>query len=152
MLNVASENLGDEKMDSPHRILVVDDEPTVRFVIKTYLKRIGFHVEEAEGGESAFVKIQEFDPQIVLLDVMMPGIAGNELVEPIKEWKPKIEVIMVTGLDRKELEAECLSKGAFVVLVKPITLEVLKTTIRKSLEKIQRKPRMLDNARKMPQC
>ena len=140
MSNVDSENPSDEKTDSSCRILAVDDEPIVRSSITTYLKKNGFDVDEAEDGESALARIHEFDPQIVLLDVLMPGITGNELLGTIKEWKPTIEVIMVTAVAREELKAECLSLGAFAVLIKPVPPDILRTTILKALEKIRQQP------------
>ncbi len=137
MVNVNSENSGEDKADSRCRILVVDDESVVRASISNYLSKNGFDVEEAEDGESALARIHEFNPQIVLLDVMMPGIAGDEILGTIKEWKPSIEVIMVTAVTREELRTECHSMGAFAVLIKPVSPDLLKATILEALEKIQ---------------
>jgi DNA-binding NtrC family response regulator len=115
------------------RVLIVDDEYVIRFSFKTVLQKSGFTVEEADGAERALDKIHEFAPQVVLLDVLMPGVAGNELLETIKEWKPEIQVIMVTSVDTEDLKNECLRKGAFEVMIKPVSMEKLVSTIRKAV-------------------
>lgn len=127
-------------MASSSRILLVDDEPFFRSVLGTYLKKIGFDIEESENAESAFVKIQEFDPEIVLLDIVMPGKSGIDVIETIKEWKPKCEVIMVTGIPSEDEKKECLSKGAFAVMSKPVELDEVKNTVMSAIEKIQKTP------------
>lgn len=111
----------------------MDDEYAIRFSFKTVLQESGFTVEEADGAERALDKIHEFAPQVVLLDVLMPGVAGNELLETIKEWKPEIQVIMVTSVDTEDLKTECLRKGAFEVMIKPVSMEKLVSTIRKAV-------------------
>jgi DNA-binding NtrC family response regulator len=118
---------------SAGRVLIVDDESVVRFSFRAVLQKSGFTVEEADGAQRALDKIHEFAPQVVLLDVLMPGVTGNELLETIKEWKPEIHVIMVTSVDTEELKKECLSKGAFEVMIKPVSMEQLVSTIRKAL-------------------
>ncbi len=117
------------------KILLVDDESSIRLLFRTFLERAGFEVEEAEDGETAFVKIHKFDPDVILLDILMPVRTGNELVAEIKEWKPTIEIIMVTGLASDEMKAECLAKGAFAVVNKPVVFETLKSIIASALQK-----------------
>jgi CheY-like chemotaxis protein len=121
----------------PHapKILLVDDESSIRLLFRTFLERAGFEVEEAEDGETAFVKIHKFEPDVILLDILMPVRTGNELVAEIKEWKPGIEVIMVTALASDEMRAECMAKGAFAVVNKPVVFETLRSTIAGALEK-----------------
>lgn len=99
------------------------------------MEKSGFEVEEAENGETAFVKITTFDPEVILLDILMPERTGNELVAEIKEWKPRLEVIMVTAVVSDEMRAECLSKGAFDVINKPVDFDALKATIISAIER-----------------
>ncbi|MDA1276407.1 MAG: response regulator [Verrucomicrobia bacterium] len=117
------------------RILLVDDEPAIRLLFRTFLEKNGFEVEEAEDGETAFVKIHKFDPEVILLDILMPERTGNELVAEIKEWKPHVEIIMVTAVVSEEMKTECLSKGAFDVLNKPVDFDAMKETILAALER-----------------
>ena len=72
---------------------------------------------------------------MILLDILMPVRTGNELVAEIKELKPGIEVIMVTALASDEMRAECMAKGAFAVVNKPVGFETLRSTIAGALEK-----------------
>lgn len=122
-------------MQSNPRILVVDDEPHIRRACSKFLKRIGFEVDEAENTVSAIAKIPQFSPHIVLLDIEMPGMPGNQLVRIIKALYPQIEVIMITGLACEKTKAACLSNGAFAVMNKPFQLEGLKLTLHKALER-----------------
>lgn len=122
------------------RILLVDDESFFRSVLAAYLKKLGFEVEESENAESACVKIHEFDPEIVLLDIVMPGKSGIEIVGTIKEWKPKCEIIMVAGAPSEDQKQECLSKGAFAVMSKPVELDEVKGIVLGAIEKIQMVP------------
>ena len=122
----------DSKNSKP-RVLVVDDEESARKVFKEYLKLQGFQVEVAEAGEEALAKIYNYHPQIVLLDVMMPRLSGDELVKMIKDWKPEIQVIMVSANASPDLEEECLRNGAFACIRKPVEFDLLSETIDQAL-------------------
>ena len=122
-------------MQPETRILVVDYNSNTRALFRAILAKNGFAVAEAKEGQEALEQIHEFTPNVVLMDIMMPGVAGNELVETIKEWHPEMEVIMITSIDQEEIKQECLEKGAFDLLVKPVTQEQLLSTIHRALEK-----------------
>ena len=91
-------------------------------------------LEEAENGEKALKKIQSFNPDVILLDIMMPNLTGDELVKTVKLGMPKIKVIMITAGNDQEIKAECIKNGAFACLDKPFNLKDLFSTINKSLE------------------
>ena len=122
----------DSKNSKP-RVLVVDDEESARKVFKEYLKLQGFQVEVAEAGEEALAKIYNYHPHIVLLDVMMPRLTGDELVKMIKDWKPEIQVIMVSANASPDLEEECLRNGAFACIRKPVEFDRLSEAIAQAL-------------------
>ncbi len=122
-------------MQPETRILVVDDNSNTRALFRAILAKNGFDVAEAKEGQEALEQIHKFTPNVVLLDIMMPGVTGNELVQTIKEWHPEMEVIMITSIDQEEIKVECLEKGAFDLLVKPVTQEQLLNTIHRALEK-----------------
>ena len=107
------------------RILVVDDEESVRNVLKRFLSSIGHDAIMASSGEEALEKIQE-EPAIVLLDYLMPEVNGIEVLEKIKEISPSTDVIMVTGVGEHKVGIESFKQGAFEFVTKPIDLARLK--------------------------
>jgi len=116
------------------RILIVDDERTTRLMLNKGLQKEGYEIEEAVDGEEALGKMKEFDPHVILLDVMMPGVTGDELIGTLKELQPRVEVIMVTAIEKEEILAECRRKGAFGVISKPVNFGDLRTRIKEALE------------------
>ncbi len=117
------------------KILVVDDDPDARGLLLVYLKKKNYLFEEAEDGEKALEKIHSFGPDVILLDILMPKLTGDELVKMIRLWKPNIKVIMTTALSDQEIKAECLRNGAFACVDKPINLKKLFSVINKALDK-----------------
>ncbi len=115
------------------RVLVVDDEEKFRDISKKNLELRGFEVECAEAGEEAIAKIYNFEPKVVLLDVMMPRLTGDELVKMITDWKPEMQVIMVTADLSQEAEEECLRNGAHAYIKKPVKFDQLAETIRQAV-------------------
>ncbi len=115
------------------KILVVDDDPEARGFLSVYLKKKKYVFEVAEDGEKALEKIHKFSPDVILLDILMPKLTGDELVKMIKLWKPHIKVIMTTALSDQEIKAECLKNGAFACVDKPINLKNLFSVINEAL-------------------
>ena len=103
------------------KILVVDDEEDVRKILKRFLLSIGHDAIMAANGEEALEKVQE-DPTIVLLDYVMPGENGIEVLKKIKEISPSTDVIMVTGVGGHDIGVESFKQGAFDFVTKPIDL------------------------------
>lgn len=114
------------------RVLVVDDEDKFRALAKKNLELRGFVVDTAEAGEEGIAKIYNFDPKVVLLDVMMPRLTGDELVKMITDWKPEIQVIMVTANISSEAQEECLRNGAYAYIKKPVKFDELAETIQQA--------------------
>lgn len=115
------------------KVLVVDDEEKFRMLSKKNLNLRGFEVEIAEAGEEAIAKIYNFEPKVVLLDVMMPRLTGDELVKMITDWKPGIQVIMVTANLSPEAEEECLRNGAYMYIKKPVEFDKLAKVIKQAV-------------------
>ncbi len=115
------------------KVLVVDDEEKFRMLSKKNLNLRGFEVEIAEAGEEAIAKIYNFEPKVVLLDVMMPRLTGDELVKMITDWKPGIQVIMVTANLSPEAEEECLRNGAYRYIKKPVEFDKLAEVIKQAV-------------------
>ena len=116
------------------KILVVDDDAPFRKLAESALSKRGFSVHLAQAGEEDIAKIYYEDPQIVLLDVMMPRLTGDELVKMIKQWKPEIQVFMVTSHLNKDIKEECLLNGANGCFEKPLDFDRLVDTFKQSLQ------------------
>jgi len=118
-------------------LLVVDDNPKNCEVAKRCLED-SYDIEIALGGEEAISKIYDFSPAVVLLDVMIPRLTGDELVKMIKAWKPEVQVIMVSANLTPEIEKECMQNGAFACFTKPLDFERLQEMIQKATNQFTR--------------
>ncbi len=111
------------------RILIVDDEQSVREVLSEYFTEQGYSVENAAGGEEALALVQRGTPDLVLLDVRMPGIDGVETLRRIREIAPDVSVIMVTANEDVGLARETLKLGALDYVAKPFDFVYLERAI-----------------------
>ncbi len=107
------------------KIMVVADDEGILNLLKRFLVSLGYETIVADNGEEALEKMNE-KPEIVILDMMMPGMNGFEVLEKIKEQAPSTEVIVIIGLDETELGVECLERGAFEFMAKPLNFDHLK--------------------------
>jgi DNA-binding NtrC family response regulator len=112
-------------------ILVVDDDTDYRNMISEYLTRIqGYEVLPAASGEEALKILPSCQPQLVLLDLTMPGIGGIETLLRIKALQPDLCVIMVTGTEDLNIARKALLVGAADYLVKPFDLDYLDSVLK----------------------
>ena len=142
-------------MDTIH-LLIVDDEPGMRMAVQRALRsftvslpdvegEVGFVVHEAATGEEGIEKIEELNPEILLLDYKLPGISGLEVLEKISEQKRDILTIMITAYASIETAVTATKRGAFDFLPKPFTPDELKGIIRKVAGRLI----LLEQARKL---
>ena len=117
--------LADERSRPAPRVLVVDDEDEFREVLIEYLSGKGFEAREAGSGEEAVEQIAEFDPHIVLLDMMMAGMGGLEALREIKNLAPRACVIMVTAAHDLDAARGALARGAADYVTKPFPFRYL---------------------------
>ncbi|MBE0596662.1 MAG: sigma-54-dependent Fis family transcriptional regulator [Desulfuromonadales bacterium] len=117
-----------------HKILVVDDEHLIRWSLEQNLKKQGYEVCTAGSGEDALKLVREEAPELVLLDIQLPGINGLEVLEKIKEIDDEIIVIMITALGVLETAVKAMRMGAYDYINKPFNLDELAIVIRKALE------------------
>jgi CheY-like chemotaxis protein len=114
------------------RVLIVDDDPAVRRVIRSLLEFLGHTTAEAQDGFAALTMLGTFEPQVVLLDMLMPEKDGIETLREIREFDPITPVIAMSGGSRIDA-ALCLrfasNLGAPLVLLKPFTADELGTAI-----------------------
>ncbi|MGB7294655.1 MAG: hybrid sensor histidine kinase/response regulator [Candidatus Aminicenantales bacterium] len=116
-------------------ILVVDDEEAMRDSCSMILTKDGFRTETAETGQIGLDKARELKPDLVLVDLKMPGISGFEVLEKIKDIDPQIISIVITGYATVESAVEAMKKGAYDFLPKPFTPEELRIITRRALER-----------------
>jgi DNA-binding NtrC family response regulator len=102
------------------RILVVDDEEVVRLALARVLSSEHCKVEAAWNGADALREIERHSFDVVLLDLRMPGMDGISVLKAIKEKRPEIEVIVVTGYPSLETAKEAIRHGAYDYLAKPV--------------------------------
>jgi two-component system phosphate regulon sensor histidine kinase PhoR len=119
------------------RVLVVDDEKRIRDACQTMLSMEGFEVAMAATGDEGLAKIEAEHFDIVLLDLMMPGISGFDALDRVKSLHPDTAIIVITGYATLEHTIEAMKKGAFDLLPKPFSPQDLRVVIKKALEFIR---------------
>ncbi len=102
-----------------NKILVVDDEPDFCEALRDFLAEKGFAVMEANSCDEALAAYKQERPDVVLLDVLMPGKDGRETFKELKAFDPEVNVIMITALHEEDLALEAMADGAFDYITKP---------------------------------
>ena len=116
------------------KILVVDDEHLIRWSLEQNLKKQGYEVVTAGSGEDALRLVREEQPDLVLLDIQLPGISGIDVLEKIKDHDDDIIVIMVTANSGLENAVNAMRLGAYDYVSKPFNLDELSIVVKKALE------------------
>ncbi|OGK77955.1 MAG: hypothetical protein A2X53_10800 [Candidatus Rokubacteria bacterium GWA2_70_23] len=111
------------------RILVVDDEADVREVLAEHLRRRGFDVAQAAGGEEALAVIPLFRPHLILLDLVMPGLGGLETLRRIKALPLETAIIIISANEEVELGQLTLAIGAAGYVPKPVDFDYLDAVV-----------------------
>jgi len=114
--------------------MVVDDEHLIRWSLEQNLRKQGYEVLTAGNGEDALKLVREEQPELVLLDIHMPGISGLEVLEKTKEFDDEIIVIMVTAHGGLETAVNAMRMGAYDYINKPFNLDEMGIVIKKALE------------------
>ncbi len=117
------------------RILLVDDEEEFVETLAERLRTRGFHVTESFRGEDTLEKLKEYNFDVMILDVQLPGMLGIEVLGAIKKLKPLTEVLMLTGHATIEAAIEGMKMGAFDFLLKPCKIDVLIEKVNKANER-----------------
>lgn len=107
-------------MKEPSSILVIDDEEYMRDSCSQVLTKEGHRVETAENGMIGLGKIKIFKPDLVLVDLKMPGISGMEVLEEIKVIDPTIVAIVITGYANLDSAINAFKRGTYDFLPKPL--------------------------------
>lgn len=127
------------RFDRPSKVLFVDDE---KDFVKTVSQRLISRDVGTYGvysGEEALDLVAEDPPDVMVLDLKMPGLHGTEVLHRTKDIAPEIEVIVLTGHGTSEDMEQCMKLGAFAYMNKPVNVEELSRTIDRAYEKIQQR-------------
>jgi DNA-binding NtrC family response regulator len=121
------------------KILIIEDEASIRRVLNKILSEENdtYQVEEAEDGAQGYEKIKSTDYDLVLCDIKMPKMDGEELLEAVKKIKPEIPIVMISGHGDMETAINTMRLGAFDYISKPPDLNRLLNTVRNALDKKQ---------------
>jgi CheY-like chemotaxis protein len=125
--------------EMPSKVLLVDDE---RDFVETLSERLIMrHMGSAVAydGESALNLIKEDEPEVMILDLKMPGIDGIEVLRRVKATRPEIEVVILTGHGSEADRDVCMELGAFAYLNKPVDIDLLSATLKQANDKIKEK-------------
>jgi len=117
------------------RILVVDDEPQIRRVLRTELTSAGYEVDDAKTGEEALDKVRAFRPDLILLDINMPGMGGLAACRSIRT-DTNVAIIMLTVRNTEAAKIEALDAGADDFVTKPFSTPELLARVRAALRRV----------------
>jgi DNA-binding NtrC family response regulator len=119
-------------------VLIIEDEATLAKNMRTYLARAGYDCLAVETAEDGLAQLEAFRPDIVLLDFLLPGMNGIELLTLLNERAPGVPVIMITGHGTVELAVEAMKGGAYDFLTKPVSLAKLRILLDRALAETRR--------------
>jgi two-component system response regulator HydG len=121
--------------DAGIRVLVVDDDAAIREALSRTLEKFGYEVVLAEDGQAGLDRLREGRVHILLADLQMPKVSGQELLRAAKTLAPEVEVIVITGHGTVEDAVEAMKEGAYDFITKPFKRVQLEQTIRRAAEK-----------------
>ncbi len=131
-----------ESLTGKIRVLAVDDDPNVTWILSDGLASNEFQVQTCNDGRSAISRLDQYHPDICLLDIKMPGMDGIQLLNYIKKKDPSISVIIVSGHADTPVVVQAVQGGADDFIVKPFDIEMVEICIQKVLEKKDLKQRV----------
>jgi putative two-component system response regulator len=120
------------------RILVIDDEPVVRMLVAEILETAGHDVVVAESAEQAIGVFEAEELELVVSDVVMPGLSGLELLETVRARRASLPVILITGAGTYETLSQALTRGAAGLVTKPFSHAELQSAVAEALERASR--------------
>jgi len=119
------------------RVLVVDDEPNISALLSATLRLVEFEVRVVDSGHRALVAVEEFEPDLVVLDVMLPDLDGFDVAKRLRATGSRVPVLFLTARDAVEDRISGLSAGADDYVTKPFSLEEVVLRIRAILRRSQ---------------
>ena len=117
-----------------HQLLIVDDEPDLRWVLRGLFEDDGFEVAEAGNGAEALRQLEQHTPDVVLSDMRMPEVAGIELLRTVRQRCPDLPVILLSAVEDLATAVDAIKEGAFDYQAKPFDAPRLLLTVRRAAE------------------
>jgi DNA-binding NtrC family response regulator len=135
-------------MNATAFILLVDDDAAFRHVMAGELRRLGHEVATAASGEEAVESARLHEPELVLLDLRLPGMDGLETLKVLRSRHPSLEVIMLTGHGSIDSAIECVREGAFDYVTKPCPLDEITIRLQRAIERraLRQRANLLERA------
>ena len=112
-------------MPAAKKVLVIDDEPAMGEVIQDFLDQNGFKTFTATHANQGLEIVEKENPDVILLDIIMPEVSGLDCLKKIKASHPNTIVIIISGLQDQEIAKQALKEGAYDYLTKPFELSYL---------------------------
>ncbi len=129
----------DFEMSLPSKVLLVDDEREFAQTLSERLQMRDVPSAVVFDGEAALSLVEEEEPEVMVLDLKMPGVDGLEVLRRVKTDHPNVEVIVLTGHGSKDVERLCMEMGACAYLEKPVDIDTLTRTMKDAYEKMRQK-------------
>ena len=126
-------------------ILVVEDDPIIRQTVEYALKRAGFNTASSADGTQALSTARDVQPDLILLDVMLPGLDGYRVAEQLRASDKETAIIMVTALDQERDKVRGLDAGADDYITKPFSMEELLARVRANLRRVRQRETLADD-------
>jgi CheY-like chemotaxis protein/cytidylate kinase len=121
----------------PSKVLLVDDERDFVQTLSERLQMRDLGAAVVYGGEEALSVIDQDEPEVMVLDLKMPGVDGLEVLRRVKEEHPNVEIIVLTGHGSEEIEKQCLEMGACAYLEKPVDIETLTNKMQEAYRRLR---------------
>jgi len=124
-------------LEMPSKVLLVDDEREFVQTLSERLQMRDMGSAVAYDGKSALDLVHNDAPEVMIIDLKMPGIDGMEILKEVKQTKPEIEIIVLTGHGSEQDKKECMALGAYAYMQKPVDINILSETLKKAHEGIR---------------
>ena len=123
-----------EGLQGRKTVLIADDDPSIRKALERYFKAKGFMPIVAADGTEALKRVEQYEIEVALLDVNMPGLSGIDVLRQLRTDHPDIAVLLVTGVAEIDLAVEAMKIGAYDYITKPFNLDGLGDRVNKALK------------------
>jgi len=121
--------------DKPERVVVIDDDYAMRLSCRQILAKVGLDVETFEDGTKGLDAVIRQQPELVVVDLKMPGISGMDVISRLHDLAPNVVVTVITGYPTIASAVEAIKAGAYDFLPKPFTPDELRLVVRRGLER-----------------